>query len=365
MSFLDARQIDRLSRLLVRALDLPQLERMVFLATGDRLHESYVGPGLPLRPTIEKLIEALEKDGSTDRLAAVVYREKPFQRELRAYLVELYPQAGDAGAALDGRFEVQSGGRSLDPQQGGGPGLQRLVRPALRDINLRLWLTRADAIARQVCRIEADGAGLGTGFLVGTSLALTNWHVVEQARRTGRLQRLGCRFDYNLRADGGVEAGVLIGVTSVLDERPCSAAELTRHPDAPPPKADELDYALLDLSDDTTARGFIEIAPAPPVAANAPLIIVQHPEGAPLKFALDTAAVTGFVHDGLRLRYLTNTQRGSSGSPCLTMDLDLVALHHLGDPARTPATYNQGVPIDLVRESLAARGQSARLKSRA
>lgn len=358
---LNANEIDRLSRLLAKAVDFSQLERMVFLATGDRLFVEYVGPGLPLRPTIEKLIEALERDAVTERLAAVVYREKPFQTELRGFLLQLYPQIAPAAQAPTPSFVVQDAGQRRPDLADGGPGLQRVVKPALKQIDLRLWLDRADAISRQVSRIEADNAPLGTGFLVGSGLVLTNWHVIDEARKRGALARLGCRFDFNRLADGGVEAGTLVPVTGVLDERPCSPAELTATPDVPPPEADELDYALLELSEATKTRGFVALKPAPPIAKDDPLIIVQHPQGDSLKFALDTAAVTGFVHQDLRLRYHTNTLPGSSGSPCFSMELDLVALHHLGDPARGPALYNQGVPIDRVRASLVARGQGNRL----
>jgi hypothetical protein len=64
---LTADEVNRFSRLLAKAVDFIQLDRMVFLATGDRLFVEYVGPGLPLRPTIEKLIEALELDAASGR----------------------------------------------------------------------------------------------------------------------------------------------------------------------------------------------------------------------------------------------------------------------------------------------------------
>jgi V8-like Glu-specific endopeptidase len=70
--------------------------------------------------------------------------------------------------------------------------------------------------------------------------------------------------------------------------------------------------------------------------------------------------VIGRCHADLRLRYKTNTEAGSSGSPCFTMDWTLVALHHLGDPARAPApAFNQGIPIELIRQRIVAQGQAA------
>lgn len=351
---LSAAQIDRLSRLLSSAVDLNQLERFVSLATGDRLFVEYVGPGMPLRPTIEKLIQSLEQDGTTFLLAAVVWREKPFRDDLRQYLAQLFPEAATGRTLADLQFVAQSAGRErADFPAGSGPGLQRLIRPQLKMLDLRQWLARADRISHQVCRIEVENTPLGTGFLVGDGRVLTNWHVVDLARQLGKEAQLAARFDYHL-GPNGVEPGEMIEVAHVIDERPCNASEIAGSADVLP-AADELDYALLQLSKGTPGRGAVPIRPAPPVAADDPIIIVQHAKGETLKIALDDSAVERFVHDGRRLRYRTNTEPGSSGSPCFTFDLDLVALHHLGDPSFGASKFNQGIPIDLVCASVEAR----------
>lgn len=57
------------------------------------------------------------------------------------------------------------------------------------------------------------------------------------------------------------------------------------------------------------------------------LAILQHPEGAPLKLAFDTQAIIGLKSKN-RVRYRTNTEGGSSGSPCFDADWNLIALHH-------------------------------------
>ena len=63
-----------------------------------------------------------------------------------------------------------------------------------------------------------------------------------------------------------------------------------------------------------------------------------------------------------RVRYATNTEAGSSGSPVFDLDWNLVALHHLGDPAYDhPPAYNQGVPIDKIRERLTKAGKASAL----
>ena len=65
---------------------------------------------------------------------------------------------------------------------------------------------------------------------------------------------------------------------------------------------------------------------------------------------LDTKAVLKTPELGaLRIRYATNTEGGSSGSPVFTLEWGLAALHHYGDPVYAHPKWNQGVPIDLIR----------------
>lgn len=350
-----------LARLLTSALNFDGLQRTVYLGTGDQLYEQYVGPGKPLKPTIEALLAELEKLGITDKFLAVVYRELPFRDDVRSAIAALYPHIADQAAQSPVIFRVQVGGVAQASDPDAGPGLQRNVRPRLKRVDLRVWLDRVEAVERQVCRVEADGQALGTGFLVGPAVVLTNWHVVEEARGLGKLAELACRFDYRRLSNNTLDPGKVIAVGAVVDERPCSDAERSATPDQPPPRAGELDYALLRLEAAAGAeRGFVAMSGAP-VATDDALIIVQHPTGAPAQFAVDTGSVIGLVHAGQRLRYRTNTEGGSSGSPCFNMDMDLVALHHLGDPRLREPLYNQGIPIALVHESIVARGHAALL----
>ena len=360
MKRLSAEETYKLVELLYVAVDFNQLERFVYLGTGDRLFGKFVGTGMSLYDTIDKLIEKLEKGPITDRFLRVVYREKPLQTDLRACILELYPDIAPKAAREAVKFEFQNAGATTAPESE-GPGLEANVRPALKTLDIEIWLSRFETIKRQVCRVEADGAGIGSGFLVGPDAILTNWHVAEAARRQGALAKLGCRFDYRRLTGGGVDAGTLIAATAVADERPCSGAELTKQPDTPPPTPDQLDYALLRLATPVPERGFLRLSDPPPSAKDDPLIIVQHPAGDPMRFAMDTSAIIGAVHDGLRLRYRTNTAAGSSGSPCFSMEWDLLALHHLGDPAAGPPTYNQGVPVGLIRKSIETKNEAKAL----
>ena len=91
---------------------------------------------------------------------------------------------------------------------------------------------------------------------------------------------------------------------------------------------------------------------------------MQHPRGEPLKLALDDDGVLSLNENETRLRYETNTDKGSSGSPCFTFKWDLVALHHSGDPDFDPAhkpTYNEGIPMTAITKLIKERGVDKKL----
>jgi hypothetical protein len=87
-------------------------------------------------------------------------------------------------------------------------------------------------------------------------------------------------------------------------------------------------------------------------------LIVQHPRGDPLKLALDMDSILGVNANATRVRYRTNTEGGSSGSPCFDATWRLIALHHYGDPAFNHPKFNQGIPVSSIRKLLQERGKT-------
>jgi V8-like Glu-specific endopeptidase len=372
MGKLSGEDIKRLATLLSGTLSLNDLESFVYASTGDRLFVEYVAPGKPLRPTISDLLIALEDIGSTAKFLSYVYVNRPGRPDVRTEIVKAFP---DAVAVPEKQIELsaQTAGapQANAPTNAHAPGLQRNVRPYLAKLDIRVWQSRLSEIERRVCRVELEGNAVGTGFLVGPDTVLTNWHVFEAAKNQDKVAALGCRFDYELLPDGKVQPGqlVMLQAGGLVDSSPYSVAEGTDKPDNPLPTTAELDYALLRLASrvgeqqvEGAVRGWIALPKAVlPLTADGPILIVQHPEGTPMKLAMDTQAVIGLNGNGTRINYRTNTDPGSSGSPVFTMDWDLVALHHSGDPAWVNPTYNQGVPIELVRQRIEANGFASAL----
>lgn len=365
MGKLDGPQITALTDLLTDTLGEFDLEVITHVATGDQLFEAFTSPILPRKRQIRDVLLELEATGTTGRFLGEVWRSRPDRDDVRDAIVTLFPEAPGLDPATGPTLSLQHGG-AADPsatQYALAPGLQKNVKPHLSMIDLGIWPDLLVEKRRRVCKVEIDGGGSGTGFLVGPAAVLTNWHVVMDMQGAGQATKIACRFDYQSQTTAANGEGVVVrlGQGGILDQCPCSQAELkTQNPDEPPPGKDELDYALLELAEPVgNNRGFEALPQAAPhLPEGSALLIMQHPNGERAKLALDTEAVIGRVNQNLRLRYKTNTDAGSSGSPCFTMDWGLVALHHLGDPRFGPK-FNQGIPIELIRASIVARGHGA------
>ena len=239
-------------------------------------------------------------------------------------------------------------------------GLERIVKKGGFS-DWTLWVNQMTATGHRICRIEyTDGVimGGGTGFLVADDLVLTNYHVVE-AQIKGRLapEKIICRFDFvsgPQAPDTGNTCGLDASGNWLVDASPYSPHDPGDRNGVP--ATDHLDYALLRLSgspgkDDIGGqeRGAVTVREqSRALEANDILVIGQHPEGLPLK--LSWGAVLKNNGNGTRILYNANTEKGSSGSPCFNEKLELVALHHAGDPdySKLLGDYNQGIPMGRI-----------------
>jgi hypothetical protein len=155
----------------------------------------------------------------------------------------------------------------------------------------------------------------GTGWLITPELLMTNHHVIN-ARNDGEadasladLEVQGQKTIVQFDVDGQTSTGAVT-----------SAAKLEAFDPA-------LDFAVLRLSAPVARTPLrlhpdkIEIKSDSYIAVN----IIQHPYGGPKKVALRN----NLVYDSTfpRLRYFTDTDHGSSGSPVFNDKWEVVALH--------------------------------------
>jgi hypothetical protein len=339
-----------LNEALLSAYTYQSLERMLFFQLGRNL-QHIVGPG-NLKQVVFEVITTAEMEGWTNDLVHAAHDANP-------------------GNPLMKRFAAQ-----YVRFQGAAPTLERIIQKSNSFLDVAAWRVRLERIERQVCSIEIAGDHQGTGFLIGHDLVLTNYHVVEDllgAAPQFQPEQIRIRFDFKKSEDGNVlNDGVRYPVVAgdwLVDHTPYSAAERNQDFDSLPAE-DELDYAVLRVGarsheDNSTTtpgnepvmgsrdrtRGWIQL-PEQPVTftPGTPLFIVQHPDKQPLKMALATDSIIGVNGNCTRLRHKTNTEPGSSGSPCFDSNWNLVALHHAGDPNWLRPQWNQAVPAGAIRD---------------
>lgn len=255
--------------------------------------------------------------------------------------------------------------------------LEEVIKKTNAFIDIRSLITKLTVLEYQVCRVEVqtdqNDIMYGTGFLIAPDLLLTNYHVIEAVDKGEqettthnghRAKATNMRFRFDYKSMNG----------SVINEGTVYRAAVNWKYDLSPydpPSPTNLDYAVIrlevspgnlpigpDAGYSGAKRGYIRVPHAEyPFVKGTPLWILQHPFALPLKLAVDTDGVLQVSADGSRVTYTTNTEGGSSGSPCFSQHLEPVALHHSGDPSYPHiGKMNEGIPLSSVRKLLQQRG---------
>jgi len=266
--------------------------------------------------------------------------------------------------------------------------LQRMVVKTSAFLDVVALRESLATVERRIARISyptAAGMMYGTCFLVGPSTVITNYHVIAPIKaKQATPADVKVQFDYKRLPDGKVDEGRFVALAGgekwLIDDSPYAQADVTVSP-ATLPTLDELDYAVLRLAEpvghepvgktsdpDAPVRGFIDLgkAAAASPAPGTSVFIVQHPKAEPLSLAMETQGMLDANGNQTRLRYQTNTEGGSSGSPVFDQHWTLIALHHGGDPDFSKfhhPQYNQGIPIHLIVQRLQAQQKYAELSS--
>jgi hypothetical protein len=316
---------------------------------------NYVNTQQGFYDVVADLIAWTDRRGKTRELAALTYAERPGNPTVQQ-------MAGALGLAL---ADVEQKYNLTKPQPPKPP-LEAMVARQSHFVDYNKFLSRFQSLGSRICKIETP-TKLGTGFLVGADLVLTNYHVIDEIKAPDDAKRILCQFDFHDDdSEVAAAANKTNGVTlcrlsseGIIAKSPYSDSDISGVGE---PEANEFDYALLRLAEKIgdapappgSTRGWFDLlADRPLLAVRDYVVIPQHARGRPLEVAW--GAVLGFSSLGTRVRYDTSTDCGSSGSPCFTVDLNIFGLHHATDPKKIPQ-YNQAIPLDMIVTDLKAKG---------
>ena len=346
---LTGQQLKALRNALVGAFDSATFAQMLQFEL-DKKVENIAGSG-PLNSVAFKVLDTAEMEGWTLDLVRAARVANPGNAKLHEVAEAL---------SLSSTREIQPAALNFE----------KVVRDGVPFLDPMAFRSKLGRIELQVCSIELNGTGYGSGVLVGPDYVLTNHHVVSKANAS---TKIACRFDFAASADGKV---VNPGIT--VDADPAIVDSSPPSPNDPnltggEPSDDELDYALLKLArdignepagsganPDAPVRSWTQLA-AGALNVNDPILVLQHPQN-PVSWKLEPLKLTmgralDLVGGGRRLRHDANTLPGSSGSPCFSVALEFVALHHAGGDSRyAKADFNQAIPGAKIIDRLTRRG---------
>ncbi|UFX46114.1 serine protease [Bradyrhizobium sp. 41S5] len=175
-----------------------------------------------------------------------------------------------------------------------------------------------------------------TGFLISEDQFITNEHCVNSA---AICETAASTFGYEDTDTGSTSPGRRYACEQLISS------------DA------DLDFALLKLSGKPGLMwGTLKLASREP-SQSEPVIVVEHPAGEPKQVSRLDCSITTLLADGRKsqsdLGHKCDTLGGSSGSPVLSEDYEVLGLHHFGfsnEPRWTGE--NRAVRITLIKQKL-------------
>lgn len=211
------------------------------------------------------------------------------------------------------------------------------------------FLERGIISSRSVAKVEIKKGTItevGTGFLfkvddVVDLFFMTNYHVINDKNDINNTRII---FDYEEDINGNTKVSK------------CFKIDLNGPWYTSPIEEYDVSIFKLLISDEIKQFGFIPIRKID-VAKNDFVNIIQHPGGQMKQIALYHNIVTNTTDRVVQ--YLTDTMKGSSGSPVFNSNWDLVALHHSGgskrndEPTIIESKYrNEGIHINKIIDFL-------------
>lgn len=247
--------------------------------------------------------------GAEDRIVAAALRQKPSIQTLA-----LLP------SSMEARTRAES--RPIDRQ------FEKIINEVAGFTDPAIFRLRLAEAELRTARIDTDGTPIGTGFLVGPDLLLTNWHVVSGIANGAAV------FDNKIAIVGRAEA--VTGRIVQFAEHWLIAKSYYDAPakefSAEGPPLGSFDFAVVRLSEavgDQTIGSNPNTGPAETrgwyklddrvygFEEREPIFIVGHPEGRPMQFSYASPSGCKLTANQNRVRYQTNTEGGVFRLACL------------------------------------------------
>lgn len=184
------------------------------------------------------------------------------------------------------------------------------------------FLAKGVQISKSVGKVEIkignNRYSVGTGFLfkikgIEDLFFITNYHVINDKKY---IERTRIIFDYELDIKGNTVPSRSFKIDAT---GPWYCSEIKEN--------DTTIFKLIDEDDTLAEYGWIELKEIE-IAQHDFVNIIQHPEGEMKQISLYHNIVTN-TNERV-VQYLTDTLKGSSGSPVFNSDWEVVALHHSG-----------------------------------
>lgn len=304
-----------------------------------------------------QIVATLDGLNLSRSLARALYRKALLDDD---FVGKIVPFMEDAGAAQQGAIAVRAN--------------------TLSSRELRTFLDGTEPKLCVVAAMQADGGcKQGTGFLVGADMVLTAHHVlaehiaykVQGLQHPGRVRLFFDHYDGDPIADAASAQHKARPVDLHQDWLIAFSDALPRDgllkPEEEPGLADaakaSLDFALIRLAEKIGSetrssaggepRSWIDLG----ALGNSPrtderIIIPQHPHGHPqrIDFGRLSSILTERDPSGTRIRYNTETEKGTSGAPCFNRNFEPVGLHNASYEPHGETVANQAIRLERIVE---------------
>lgn len=221
------------------------------------------------------------------------------------------------------------------------------------------FLKRGVEKSKAVAFIKLPNA-VATGFLVSKDLLLTNHHVFPNAQIADKAQ-IFFNFESDIYGNPGpvdiyaCNSNDFFGTNENLDY---SLVKVNKRSNLNEIENEDYIRSLLGQRTDQSLPGerwgFIPLISQATIEINQRVNIIQHPRGRMKEIALHNNRIMDINPERITVKYSTDSEPGSSGSPGFTDEWQLVFIHHSAGDNDENGIFinNEGILISVIVNDL-------------